>query len=287
MALETGTFISDLNALNPLHTDDLSQADGHLRLIKSTIQATFPNMKTALNASSDGLNYLLPSAGVVQVGVRAAGAVTGTGGLLTLVGSDGSDVYMTNDLGSITLKTEGGSGLNLDATKGIIYLTGTVPDLIIGGTALSTTLASYAPLAGAALTGTPTAPSPLATDNSSRIATSASAIGAMVLGTGLAITTGSNELPGGLVVKYGSSTSGTNGTDNVNFAVVFPHTCVAVILTPNGVGSTGTNWAAGNPTTHGVSAKATTGFSTQTMRYSGTAWATFSGIGYDWVAIGY
>ena len=41
MALETGNFI-DLNAANPVSTDGLAQADDHLRLIKSTIKATFP-----------------------------------------------------------------------------------------------------------------------------------------------------------------------------------------------------------------------------------------------------
>ena len=44
MALESGTFIDSLNASNPTSTDAVSQADDHLRLIKSTIKSTFPNI---------------------------------------------------------------------------------------------------------------------------------------------------------------------------------------------------------------------------------------------------
>jgi hypothetical protein len=42
MALETGTYVSDLVATNPTAGDPVSQADDHLRLLKSTLQNTFP-----------------------------------------------------------------------------------------------------------------------------------------------------------------------------------------------------------------------------------------------------
>ena len=58
MALETGTHISDLNAANPVSTDGLAQADDHLRLIKSTIKASFPNISGAMNATQAELNVL-------------------------------------------------------------------------------------------------------------------------------------------------------------------------------------------------------------------------------------
>lgn len=44
MALETATYIDGLVATNPAASDAISSADDHLRLIKSTIQATFPNI---------------------------------------------------------------------------------------------------------------------------------------------------------------------------------------------------------------------------------------------------
>ena len=56
MALESGTYINSLNASNPASTDGLGQADDHLRLIKSTIKATFPNLTGAVTATETDLN---------------------------------------------------------------------------------------------------------------------------------------------------------------------------------------------------------------------------------------
>jgi len=58
MALETGSFIDSLNASNPAATDALSQADDHLRLIKSTVKATFPNVSGAVTATHTELNLI-------------------------------------------------------------------------------------------------------------------------------------------------------------------------------------------------------------------------------------
>jgi microcystin-dependent protein len=58
MPLETGTYISDLVTTNPAHTDGLNNADGHLRLLKSAIKATFPNINAAVTASDEDLNNL-------------------------------------------------------------------------------------------------------------------------------------------------------------------------------------------------------------------------------------
>ena len=56
MALETGTYINSLVATNPAATDGLAQADDHLRLLKSTIKATFPSLTGAVNATHTELN---------------------------------------------------------------------------------------------------------------------------------------------------------------------------------------------------------------------------------------
>lgn len=59
MALETGTYISDLVATNPTSSDPKSQGDDHLRLIKSTLQNTFPNVKGAVTPTQSELNALV------------------------------------------------------------------------------------------------------------------------------------------------------------------------------------------------------------------------------------
>lgn len=43
MALETATYIADLDPANPPGTDPVAQADDHLRMIKQVLQNTFPN----------------------------------------------------------------------------------------------------------------------------------------------------------------------------------------------------------------------------------------------------
>lgn len=43
MGLETGTYLSDLDANNPISSDKKKQGDDHLRLIKELLKATFPN----------------------------------------------------------------------------------------------------------------------------------------------------------------------------------------------------------------------------------------------------
>jgi microcystin-dependent protein len=52
MPLETATYLHDLVVANPAHTDGLSQADSHMRLLKSTLQNTFPNFTSAALAST-------------------------------------------------------------------------------------------------------------------------------------------------------------------------------------------------------------------------------------------
>lgn len=58
MALESGTYIDSLDAANPATTDGLSQADDHMRLIKATIKATFPNLTGAVTLTQSEINAL-------------------------------------------------------------------------------------------------------------------------------------------------------------------------------------------------------------------------------------
>ena len=56
MALESATHINGLNSSNPVATDAISAADDHLRLIKATLLATFPQLTGAMNATHTELN---------------------------------------------------------------------------------------------------------------------------------------------------------------------------------------------------------------------------------------
>ena len=50
MSIETANFISELVPTNPLAGDPISQGDDHIRMIKSTLQKTFPG--------ADGEQYI-------------------------------------------------------------------------------------------------------------------------------------------------------------------------------------------------------------------------------------
>lgn len=58
MGLETATYISDLVSTNPLGSDSKNQGDEHIRLLKSTIKATFPNVSGAVTATHTELNII-------------------------------------------------------------------------------------------------------------------------------------------------------------------------------------------------------------------------------------
>lgn len=58
MGLETGTYIDALVSTNPASTDGLAQADDHLRLIKGTLQNTFPSITGAVSTTQAELNVL-------------------------------------------------------------------------------------------------------------------------------------------------------------------------------------------------------------------------------------
>lgn len=58
MGLETGTYISDLVSTNPVSSDPKSQGDDHIRFVKATVKATFPNVTGAVTATHTELNYV-------------------------------------------------------------------------------------------------------------------------------------------------------------------------------------------------------------------------------------
>lgn len=63
MSLETTTYINGLVPTNPLGSDPLSDADGHLRLIKAAIKATFPNITGEVSVSQNDLNAIAGGTG--------------------------------------------------------------------------------------------------------------------------------------------------------------------------------------------------------------------------------
>lgn len=60
MALESASYIAQLNSANPTSTDTVSQADDHLRLIKSVLKNTFPNLDQPVTVTPAQINSPIP-----------------------------------------------------------------------------------------------------------------------------------------------------------------------------------------------------------------------------------
>ncbi len=58
MALESTTYIDGLVSTNPTGTDPRSQGDDHIRLVKSSVKATFPSLTGAVTSTQVELNLL-------------------------------------------------------------------------------------------------------------------------------------------------------------------------------------------------------------------------------------
>src|SRR5262245_24993465 len=54
MGLENATYISDLVSSNPIGSDNASQGDDHIRLVKLTAQTTLPNASKPFYFPSSG-----------------------------------------------------------------------------------------------------------------------------------------------------------------------------------------------------------------------------------------
>jgi hypothetical protein len=77
MGLESATYISQLNAANPVSSDDRSQGDDHFRLLKSTIQTTFPAITGAVTPTHAELNYVDGVTSAIQTQLDAKAIING------------------------------------------------------------------------------------------------------------------------------------------------------------------------------------------------------------------
>jgi hypothetical protein len=77
MALETGTYISDLVVTNPTSTDPKSQGDDQIRLVKSVLKNTYPNVSGAVTPTHTELNYVDGVTSAIQGQIDSKGTITG------------------------------------------------------------------------------------------------------------------------------------------------------------------------------------------------------------------
>lgn len=76
MGLEAATYIHQLDPLNPTGADEKLQGDDHLRLLKSTLQNTFPNVEGPINASHTDLNRLSSDNTIIDKRLHMTGVIS-------------------------------------------------------------------------------------------------------------------------------------------------------------------------------------------------------------------
>jgi len=109
MALESGTYLDDLVATNPTASDNVSQGDNHLRLIKSVLKNSFPSVDAAVNAIHTGTSA--PSTAI------SAGLVwfDTTNNILKLR-NEANDAWITLAISPVTSNTVDVDGGSIDGT---------------------------------------------------------------------------------------------------------------------------------------------------------------------------
>ena len=71
MSVESATYINGLDSSKPASTDAISEGDDHLRLLKSTVKATFPNLTGAVTPTQTELNYVGGVTSAIQTQINA------------------------------------------------------------------------------------------------------------------------------------------------------------------------------------------------------------------------
>lgn len=121
MGLESATYIQQLVATYPLSSDPRSQGDDHLRLIKSVLKYTFPNLDAAVNATPDEMNALVGMTGTILDALAAKAELNDLANYAALDQAQRfskAQGYVPNDLGPVS----GAITVNL-ADSNVIKLT--------------------------------------------------------------------------------------------------------------------------------------------------------------------
>lgn len=133
LTIESATFISDLNAANPGSNDLKSEGDDHVRLVKNTLKATFPNITGAVTLTHTQLNALgsTGAATFTAITTTTGNAILGSTAASTLnVGAGGLIKDASGNVGigvtPVTRLTVQSAGSAASAPTNISALTGGV-----------------------------------------------------------------------------------------------------------------------------------------------------------------
>ena len=146
MPLETATYISQLNAANPAHTDQLSVDDSHMRLVKSTILSTFANFTATALQSTQAMidaacNAVVNGSAQAVLALGSAGAPSMsflgrlTNGLYSpaanqvAIATNGTQAVLVDASQNVSVAGayQGGSGQLVPLGGGLLWFTNSLP----------------------------------------------------------------------------------------------------------------------------------------------------------------
>lgn len=134
MALENAAHITDLVVNNPLSTDTVSQADDHIRLIKSVLKTTFPNLNSPVTSTPAQLNSPIPQGVItlwsgaianIPAGWSLCNGTSGTPDLRDRFVVGAGSAYVPGATGGSLTSTAGGTHTHTESTAGSHNHTGT------------------------------------------------------------------------------------------------------------------------------------------------------------------
>jgi hypothetical protein len=240
MALESATYINQLNSANPQSTDSVSQADDHLRLIKAAVQNTFPNVTGPVTKTHSQINDLLEKSGGTMTGPLTLSGAPSTS--LQAATKGYVDSAVSASTAGVSSFSGGSTGLTPSSNStGAVTLGGTL-GVSNGGTGASDTTTARTNLgvpstAGAGASGTWN----ISISGNAATATSVSSLSAALISSQFdssKAATGYQKLPSGLIIQWGTFTAGA-GTTIVTFPIAFPSACYNVQVSTEGLSGGG------------------------------------------------
>lgn len=144
MALESATFLASLVAANPASSDAASVGDDHLRLIKSVLLNTFPNLAGEVSATHNQLNAYVPTGGVIMWTGSTASIPSGWGladgssyakldGSGTLISPDLRNRFIVGAGDTYAVGASGGSNADKTVTSSTLAAVDLSSDTAAGG----------------------------------------------------------------------------------------------------------------------------------------------------------
>jgi len=139
MGLETGTYISDLNSSNPVAGDPVNEGDDHIRLVKSTVKATFPSITGAVTSTHTELNLLdgvtANTAELNYVDVATLGTAEASKAVTVDASKDSTGIRNLTVSGTLTIGSNTATTLQAVYPVGSIYINAAVatnPGTLLG-----------------------------------------------------------------------------------------------------------------------------------------------------------